>query len=330
MKAADLTRLIHSRVFSVGVVLLVLGASAYFVAGGFATPILGDKGLLFTSPSSWIPGMWQDYCVALLATGAIIIGMDMLCKIHNVLRSMSSLYLTLFMMMEIASPDLFVQLYSGQLLALVVVVALLLIMNCFKNPGAPPFVFTVFLLLSGFASTQYCSIFYIPAFLLICAQMRVFNGKVLMAALLGLITPWWIIVGGGFLLGLVAPESLHLPDIRSIFAEISVDDTVLILITVGVTVLLSLSSFILNVLKTIAYNARSRAVNGAIILTWLTTLIAMCADYRNMIAYIPTLNVLSAINVTHYFATHRAERSFVAVLIVMAVYTGLYLCQILL
>lgn len=330
MKAADFTRLVHSRSLSAGVVLLVLTLATWFGLGGYATPINADKGLLFLSPSGWIPGFWQDYGAALLCTAGIIIGMELLCRVHNVLRVVSSLYLSLFLLMELATPNLFVQLYSGQILALIIVAALMLIMDCFKNPAAPPHVFLIFLLFSGFATTQYCFLFYLPSFFIACAQMRVFNGKVLTAALLGIITPWWIIVGGGLLLGLVTPESLHLPDIESIFSVISLDDTVLILVTVGVTILCSLSTLILNVLRTIAYNARSRAVNGVITLTWFTTIVAMAADYRNLISYIPTLNVLSALLITHFFATHRSERSFVGVLIIMAVYIGLYVCQILL
>lgn len=330
MKAAELTRLVHSRILSIVLVVCVVGAACAFVFTGNATPILADKGILFLSPSAWVPGTYADFIAALLSTAAIVVGMEMLCKVHNVLRLMSALYLSLFVLMEIATPNLFVQLYSGQLLALVMVLALMLIMNCFKNSLAPPHVFLIFLMLSGMASIQYCFLFYVPSFLLACAQMRVFNGRVLMAALLGLITPWWILIGGGWLLGLVSPEDLHLPDIRSIFTEISWDDTILIIITVGVTILFSLTAFILNVLRTIAYNARSRAVNGVITLMWLTTIVAMLADNRNMIAYIPTLNVLSALIITHFFATHRSERSFLAVLVIMIVYIALYVCQILL
>lgn len=330
MKAAELTRLAHSRLLSVGVVVAVLAAAVAYVFSGMATPIVADKGVLFLSPSAWVPGELYDFLAALASAGAIILGMEMLCKVHNVLRSMSALYLSLFMLMEIATPNFFVQLYSGQLLALVMVLSLMLIMNCFKNSLASPHVFLIFLMLSGFATTQYCFLFYVPSFLLACAQMRVFNGRVLMAALLGLITPWWILLGGGWLLGLVSPESLHMPDIESIFSVISVDDTIMILVAVGVTILCSLTTFVLNVLRTIAYNARSRAVNGVITLMWLTTIVAMLADYRNMIAYITTLNVLSALIITHFFATHRSERSFVGILIIMVVYIALYICQILL
>lgn len=330
MKAAELTRLVHSRLLSVGVVVAVVAAAAAYFFSGMATPIEADKGVLFLSPSAWIPNMTYDFVAAMVSVGAIIVGMELLCKVHNVLRSMSALYLTLFMLMELATPNFFVQLYSGQILALVMVLSLMLIMNCFKNSLASPHVFLIFLMLSGLATTQYCFLFYVPSFLIACAQMRVFNGRVLMAALLGLITPWWILLGGGCLLGLVSPENLHLPDIRSIFSEIPADDAVLILVAVGVTMLFSLTAFILNVLRTIAYNARSRAVNGVITLMWLTTIVAMLADYRNMIAYITTLNVLSALIITHFFATHRAERSFVGVLIIVVVYIALYICQILL
>ena len=86
--------------------------------------------------------------------------------------------------------------------------------------------------------------------------------------------------------------------------------------------------WVLSVFKTIAYNARARAVNGAFTVVMLTTLVAMCGDARNLVAYIPMLNFCAAIEITHYFSTHRAEKSFIAIISILAVYAALFACQI--
>ena len=120
---------------------------------------------------------------------------------------------------------------------------------------------------------------------------------------------------------------IHLPDIKDIFSQIDINDTFLLLITVGLTALLIVLSLVLNVFRTIAYNARARAVNGVFTVLSLVTLIACCVDFRNIISYIPLLNFCAALQVSHYFATHRGEKTCVAIMLVMAAYIALYICQ---
>ena len=84
----------------------------------------------------------------------------------------------------------------------------------------------------------------------------------------------------------------------------------------------------LNVLKTIAYNARARSYNGALTLIALVTILAMLFDYNNLVAYLPLLNVCAAYQLTHYFVRHRFDRQYAAVLSVCAVYIMLYLWRV--
>ena len=80
-------------------------------------------------------------------------------------------------------------------------------------------------------------------FLLACVQMQVFNGRTLVAALIGIITPWWILLG----FGIISPADIHLPVITSIFSVIDLNDTFLLLISVGFTAFLIVMSLVLNV-----------------------------------------------------------------------------------
>lgn len=249
--------------------------------------------------------------------------MLLLNKIYNVLRSMTSLYIALFAFMQMALPDYSTQFYSGTLLAIVIPACLLLLFGCYRTPDAMRRVFLIFMLLSAFASTQYCFALYIPAFLAGCAQMRIFGGRAFVAALLGIITPWWLMFG----FGIVSPSDISIPHFSSIFSDSTLADTVPLLVTVGFTTLLLLLCFILNFIKTIAYNARARAYNGTFVLVAVTTLVAMVADYNNMTSYLPLLSFCAAMEATHYFSTHRVEKSSIAVLTLLAVYAVLFAWQ---
>ena len=78
----------------------------------------------------------------------------------------------------------------------------------------------------------------------------------------------------------IRPSDIHLPQFVSVLSVIDHHDTLVLLVTVGLTALLTMLSFVLNVLRTIAYNARSRAINGVFALLSLTTIAAMCIDFR--------------------------------------------------
>lgn len=320
-----LTRLIHTRAFGVGVALLCALAAILYRAGGYGASLDENTGVALPSANLWITSPMADCCAALAASAVTVLIMLMLSKLYNVMRSMTSLYMALFAVMMLATPDLMTQFYSGSVLAVTAPLCLALLFSCYRAPMATRHVFVIFLLLSFFAATQPCFAVYIPVAFLGLAQMRIFNGRSIVAALLGLITPWWIMLG----FGIIDPWQIRLPHVSSIFAVIDQEDTYLLLVTTGVTTFAMLVCYVLNLLKTIAYNARARAVNGAFTVMALATVAAMCIDYRNIVAYVPLLNFSAAMEITHYFATHRAEKSFIAIFILIAVYAAIFVCQIL-
>lgn len=322
-KAAILTRILHSRGIAAVMAVWSLIAFCICYAGVHMVHIAGDKGVALLSANEWLPAGLPDFSGALVAYAAAVFLMISICKIFNVLRSMTWLHVALFALMQTAIPDLAVQFYTGDMLLIVVQVCLLLMLGTYREPRASGHVFLIFFLLSLFTATQYCYVVYMLVFLMGCAQMQVFNGRTLVAAFIGIVTPWWIMFG----FGIVTVADIHLPDIKDIFSQIDFNDTFLLLITVGLTALLIVLSLVLNVFRTIAYNARARAVNGVFTVLSLVTLIACCVDFRNIISYIPLLNFCAALQVSHYFATHRGEKTCVAIMLVMAAYIALYICQ---
>lgn len=323
MKSAIATRAVHSRVFGISVGALTLLAVSLFFLSGMVSPVSGDKGLALKSANEWISSPSLDFIAGLAGSGLTLLAMWLLNKVHNVLRSVTSLYIAFFTAMQAATPDLAGQFYTGTVLAVLVPFCMLLLFSVYRSSHASYRVFLIFLLLSFFTATQYVFAVYVPVFLLGIAQMGVFNRRTMVAALLGLITPWWLMLG----FGVIDLADIHMPHIVNIFTQIDTDESIVLLVAVGFTSLCMLVCFILNVLRTIAYNARARAVNGAFTVTGLVTLIAMCVDYANILSYIPLLNFCAAMECTHYFSTHRADKSYIAIAAITVVYAALYLCQ---
>lgn len=324
MKTAALTRYMHSKGLAALMMAMTLaGVLCTYFTGNYAT-ITGDKGFVLPSANEWIGLPWADMTASLAANAGVIVCVWLIAKFFNVLRSTSALPMTLFAAFQLATPGLDVQFYTGIALALLVAGCLMVLFTCYRSPGRTRRIFLIFLLLSAGCATQYCYALFIPVFLLGCGQMRIFNGATIVAALLGIITPWWIMGA----LGMLTPDNIRVPELVSIFSIIDESSAVRLLVTIGLTSLLLVGCFIMNVMKTIAYNARARAFSGAFATLSLVTLIGMFIDYQNFHSYIPLLNFCAAYEVSGYFCSHRGDRTGVAILCIVVTYIILYLCQI--
>ena len=324
MNTAVITRTSHSRGFALIIAALTLVAACLFYGGGFSTAIGGNKGLGLPSANLWLPDGILNFIFAMCGTATTVVIMLLLNKVHNVMRSMTSVYIAFFCMMQLATPELMTHFYTGTVLAVVIPLCMFMLFGCYRNPGATRMVFLVALLLSLSTATQYCYAFYIPAMLIGIAQMGIFNRRTLAAAFMGLLTPWIILLG----FGIVSPGELHFPEFVSVFSAIDFEDTLLLIFAIGFTAILTLVCYIFMLMRTIAYNARARAFNGAFLVVTLITMLAMCIDYYNITSYIPMLNFCAAMEVTHFFSVHRAEKSFIAIFSLLTVYAVLFACQI--
>ena len=324
MNAFILTRLSHSRGFGLTVALLAAVAAAVYFFDGYTEFINGDMGLGLPSANQWFGGNnTLSFAVAIAANAATAVIMLLLNKIFNVFRAMTSLYLAFFAVMQLAQPGLMTQFYTGNLLVVVIPLCLFLLFSCYRQPDTTRRIYMIALLLSALTATQYCYALYLPAFLIGCGQMGIFNRRTLAAVFMGIATPWIILIG----FDIIDPAQLQWPHFANIFYEIDYDDTMLMLIAVGLTAFLAVVAYILTVFKTIAYNARTRAFRGAFTMVMLTTMAAMCVDYRNIISYIPMLNFSAAMEVTHLFTTHRHDKSYIAIFSIIAVYAVIFVCQ---
>lgn len=296
------------------------------LTGGFddVLPPGGASGLCLPSASTWPVPPIVGTAISVVACLLTMVMMIMVNRTFNVLRAMTWLHTGLFAIMLAAVPSLVLTLNSGPLLALAVVCGVYLMFSCYGDPGSNRRVFLTFFILSAGSATQICFAVFIPAFWVICGQMRIFNVRSALASLFGLVTPWVLMFGSGWL----APSSLHMPDIQSIFSVYDTPAIVYLLIVSAFTAIVAIASTVMNVWKTIAYNARARAYNGALTLLALVTIVAMAVDCRNLTAYIPLLDMCAAYQLTHYFVNHRYERQYAAILAICGAYVLLYLWRI--
>lgn len=304
----------------------MIAATYYAFICGDTVYTTGDRGMALPSANEWLqPGpveLWVNIGVNLL----VMVMMVVLNYRYHFIKALSVLYVGLYAMMQLAWPDMMVHLYSGSLLALVVLFSLSLLMDCFDGSGpmVNRKVFMVFFLISAGAMLQYAYVVYLPVFFIGCMQMRIFNLRVFLSALTGIVTPWIIILGSG----IVKIDTLHMPQIISVFDAGNLMELLSLVITLALTVVLLWSAEILTFFKVLTYNAQRRACNGVLTITAAVTTLAMMADYTNITAYVPMLNVCAAYAVSHFFSFYNSEKTYIPVLSVYAVYIALYIWKV--
>lgn len=277
-------------------------------------------GMWFLSISELIANPTLSFLTNIFALLSIATLLIIINKRFNVLRSTSNLFAGLFLVMMASQPISSIQFNAGTLLCVTIIFSTAILFSTFNRPFPRQPIFLIFLLLCTGAIAQYAYALYIPIFMLGCGQMRVFDLKSFTAAMLGCITPIWIMCG----FGLISITELQLPQFANLFESIDKNLTLQLLITTSFSMLLMLSMGILNILNVYNLNSQMRAFNGFFsILTFATAVFAI-ADYGNITSYIPLINCCAAFQTGHFFIANQHKRSYIAIIGIIVIYATFY------
>lgn len=322
----SVTRYLHSR-FNAALALLVMMLCAWLAySRGDMLDVPGDKGFALPSAIEWIHSPLLSFGANIACNMLVIALMIWINRSYNFIKALTLIYVSFFAYMQLATPGLLDSFYSGTMLCVVLLLCIGLLFSCFgkRTPESMRRVFLIFFLLSAGTATQYVYACYLPVFLVGCMQMRIFSLRMVLAALLGVVTPWCLMIGSG----LVQPAELHWPEFVSIFSAIDKTETMALLLTVLLTVMLLFAGMTLTFFKILTYNARRRSYNGLLSVLSVFTVLAMMIDYTNIVTYVPALNICAAAAVSHFFAIHNTEKSYIAILSLYVIYIALFVWKI--
>ncbi|HRF69523.1 MAG TPA: hypothetical protein PK430_09915 [Muribaculum sp.] len=324
MKEQELTAFLHSRY---GFLLMLAASMAGTVTAYFAgdiSPLTGNTGFGLPSANEWITGRGLSLGINLALNLGIAGTMLYMNRRFNIIRSVSMLLAGMFLIMQGALPSLMGQLYDGTLICFVVMLAVIPFFTTFQRTERTRRIFLSFCLLSFGSLTDYAYAAYILAFLIGTFQMQCFTFRGLLASLIGIIVPYWIMWG----FGIISPDSFAMPEFVSIFKALDTREIALILVYTGVNLFLGMGFGIFNVIKIYGYNSRTRAYNGFWIVLSLVTVLLVIADYSHLVIYLPMLNCCTAIQIGHFFTINNMLRSYIGILSVIAIYVMLYIWNI--
>ena len=315
----QLTNFLHAR----GATLLFLLASCAVACVAWSRalvlPVVPDLGLGIPAPGEWLGHSFLSLLLCMAVNVAV--GMLVICinRAFNTLRSLTALGATLFYVLQCAMPPLLAQFYGGMLLVLIAMLCVALLFSVYGRGSLSESrqkVYLIFFLLTVGGFTQISFLLFVPVFLFGCIQMRVLNLRTALAALLGIVTPPWILFG----FGIVEPWQLHWPRLVVAWNLFDTEEMVKALVDTGFTLVAGMAFMMLNLLKILSYNSRTRAFNGFINVLWIATALFTVLNFNDFAFYIPLLNALAGYQAAHFFTYRRQRRSYLPVVLLIAVY----------
>ncbi|MCM1163899.1 MAG: hypothetical protein NC339_06605 [Muribaculaceae bacterium] len=320
-----LTNILRSKGVAVIISLVALWMAWQALLSGKVSFWPGGNSVVFPSPSEWF-SIFPELSFMINAAGLICVGAMMIVinRRYNLLRTMSVFFAAFFMLCTCAMPGVACQFSSSVLLALVVVTCIRLMFSIYAHRVSSRRVFLIFTLLSAGATVDYGFLLYIPVFIIALGQMKLFKFKKLLAMILGIITPPWIVYGLGLAPWPEMPRVFWTPPTEAF----TLPGGLPMLITVGFTLLTGFLLGMVNLIKIIGFNARSRAFNGMLVMVSAFTGVFAIVNFTHLYFYVTLLNACVAFQVGLFFRYVASQRGYILMLFLLASYACLYVWQI--
>lgn len=324
MKAreVEVTRFVKSRPMAV---LLAIAALCMMLwcATAMDVPVLtADRGLALPSPDKWFsPQGNTSFTLNILTIMGCAMLMAWLNASFNILRNFSVTFVGIFLLMTATSPLEAILFQGASLLAFGVLAAMALMLSVYGSPGLTRRIFLAFAILGAGTLVQYAFVPFILVMLAGLAQMRVMTPRSLTASLLGVLTPWCLVLAFS---PVEAWPCIRMPEFANIFPGWPLERTVRLWVTLAVTLGLGLVLGIMNLVKVITYNAKARAVNGLLTTVSVTAGLMSLVDFTNMPVYIILVNACTAFQTGHFFAINIARRGYIPLLLIILTYICLF------
>lgn len=299
--------------------LAVMAAISWAVSGGRPD---GQAGLFLPSPNRWVfAGDWSWVINVVILCG-VAAGSLLLNRRYNFIRSPQPVMPTMFLIMSGAMPSAVGYMSASTILAAMVLGGWFVAFDCYKARNATQEAFIIGTFLALGAMFQYAFLPFVITALVWLAIMNVFRIKEVLALLLGLVAPYWVVLG----LGLLSLSDFNVPRF-SVFSGVDVSghDILVMSACAAVTAVIGLVAALNNEVKLFAGNSRILAMNNVVNVTGLTAAVCMIVDYDNFISYYSTLVLSVSVQIANIFVFWKMRRPWILTLALAALYVAFFI-----
>ncbi|MBP5498758.1 MAG: hypothetical protein J6X81_05255 [Muribaculaceae bacterium] len=294
---------------------MIISFLAFAVLAGMAWssgrfPSLSAQGGIFFAPDEFLEANGTHSLVATVAINvSVALLLHLLNKVFTFVRTYTFIAASSFVLFQASMPVVSANYYAGSTLALIAVVMAFILFASYQRKGVSQrSIYLIFTILATCATFLYSSIFLIVAFALGFMQMRAMNLKGALAMLLGIATPFWILLG----LGVVSFSDFRLPEFERLHSIFSLPQAPVVIISAVGVVILTIILTVVNMVTIFNYRLQTRVYNAFFTTLATLSVIMMVVDFYNALIYMPMLNLCLAVQIAHAFTIAKfAKKHFV-------------------
>lgn len=306
----------------------ILAGICMIIAGGLIIPRQrpdGDLGICLPSPNLW-PDVTWEYALNAILIGAAVLIVFFLNKKFAFVKGAETMLPTAMAVLLASDPLVTSGFGTPVIMLLVNLTCLWTLMGSYRSSNATHSMFAVATYLSLGSMFQYAFLPMMIIWPVMAAMSKVLRAKEITAYLMGLVAPYWVVLG----LGIVTFSDFNIPQFFITFPDTESGEYIfLILLSLGTMALVGLTMALNNAMMIYSGSVRVRIFNNMINLLGLWCFLCMLVDFGNIGAYASTFTFAVSVQIANFFAIRRIPRSSLWFWSLLAVFIIYYILMLL-
>lgn len=283
-------------------------------------------GICLPSPDSWdFDALWSGI-VNLLLIGLITILLYIINRSYNFVRTNEPVLYAVFLIMATSGPWFTEYVNTSVIICLANVICIGIIFDSYDSKNATQQMFILGVVAGTGSMVQYGFLPMAVVYFLWALFMKVLRVKETLALIAGIICPYWIALGFGW----IRISDLHFPSITPLFGQTrDHTDFLLMLIGIAVAACLGFIVTIINSMKLYAGNSKVNAMNLCVSALGVASVVCILVDFDNIHAYVLSLYMACAVQIANICALWNPGMPWIVTAFPSVIYIAIFVCSFL-
>ena len=284
-------------------------------------------GLCLPSPDSWKFDPFWSWIINTFLIGLITVLLWLINKSYNFIRTTEPAIIALFMVMASSTPWFTQSLNTSVLLCLANVICLGIVFASYSTRNATQQMFLLGVVVGVGSMFQYAFLPTAFVYFLWALFMKVMRIKETMAFVAGILCPYWIALGVGWL----RLSDIRFPSLSPLFGSVhDYSDFLFLLGGIAFAIVGGFIVALVNSMKLYAGNSKVNAMNLCVNTLGFTSIACILVDFDNMQAYVISLYAAFAVQLSNICALWNPKMPWMVTVLPACVYIALFVGSVLL
>ena len=250
----------------------------------------------------------------LVNSGIILLTATLLTKIathFQLVKEQTLLPLLFFLLFQLLTPSFINQFEPANILSLIVFVLVAILYTCYQENRSTEKNFIIALIVSTLSFVDAHILYLLPVLIIGIIQMQAASLRTFAAMIVGLLTPYWIVWGLGWV------DLAHF-DFTTLAISLQIPRIDIQLIPIATVMLLGFVMGIGNLYNAFNEKIYTRATNGFVNILSTYTALLLIVDNVNYTHYLPILCGCVSLQTSYFFTTRTKRTSTIALIVLVA------------